>query len=127
MLSIKKITLRPKGGSSSKPNAADFYHRSRIYVGPDKETVMENYMGGRYTRPHTLYRKEILPQLWRILGLGNGSFEDKIQAGWSQKAGCSCGCSPGFIIKQGNVPFDIWVDVTDKNVLEVEISGTIRG
>jgi hypothetical protein len=38
-----------------------------------------------------------------------------------------CPCSPGFIVKEGNVPFDIHVTVTDKYVRanEIEISGTV--
>jgi len=123
MLSIKDITLRPKSGASGKDNAASFYHRPRVYVSPEGESVLENYMTGRHTRPYTAYKQEVLPQLWRKLGLGSASHP--IKAGWSQKAGCSCGCSPGFIVKEGNVPFDIWITVTDKVVRKIEISGNI--
>ena len=122
MLNIKSITLRPKSGSSSKPNASSFYHRPRIYVKPDGETVMENFTEGRHNRPYTLYKKEILPQLFRLLGL-NG-----VQVGWSQKAGCTmCPCSPGFVVKSDNVPYDIWVTVTDKYVApgKITITGTL--
>lgn len=122
MLNIKSITLRPKSGSSSKPNARDFYHRPRIYISPAGETVMENFTEGRHTRPYTLYRQEVLPQLFRKLGLDASS----IKAGWSKKAGCSmCPCSPGFIVKEGEVPWDIHVTVTDKYVRDIEISGTV--
>lgn len=122
MLSIKSITLRPKTGSSGKPNAADHYHRPRIYVSPEGETLRENLLeGGRYNRPYKLYKAEVLPQLFRVLALND------IKVGWSKKAGCTmCPCSPGFIVKEGNVPFDIWVDVTDKYVREIEISGTLK-
>ncbi len=126
MLYIKSITLRPKRGSSSKRNAADYYHRPRIYVGPDGETVMENFTKGRHTRPYTMYRKEVLPQLFRVLGLGYGITGDcGIKVGWSQRAGCSCPCSPGFIVKEGNVPYDIHVTVADKYVDTIEIEGTL--
>jgi hypothetical protein len=122
MLSIKSITLHPKTGSSSKPNAASFYHRPRIYVTPEGETVMENFREGRHTRPYNQYKQEVLPQLFRKLGL------EGVKVGWSKKAGCTmCPCSPGFIVKEGNVPFDIHVTVTDKYVRanEIEISGTV--
>ena len=33
-----------------------------------------------------------------------------VELKFSQKAGCSCGCSPGFIIQDGSIPFDIWMD-----------------
>lgn len=29
---------------------------------------------------------------------------------FSRKAGCGCGCSPGFIIDDSSFPFDIWMD-----------------
>ncbi len=120
MLSIKAITLRPKTGSSSKRNAANHYHRPRIYIRPDGETVMENFLEGRHNRPYKLYKAEVLPQLFRKLGL------DNVKAGWSKKAGCTmCPCSPGFIVNEGDVPFDIHVTVTDKYVSTIEIAGTI--
>lgn len=125
MLSIKSITLRPKTGSSSRPGTELKYHRPRIYVSPDGETVMENFTEGRHTRPYTLYKQEVLPQLFRVLGLD--SQFPTVKVGWSQKAGCTmCPCSPGFIVKDGNVPFDIHVTVTDKYVSTIQINGTVR-
>ena len=121
MLYIKKITLRPKSGSSSKRNATDFYHRPRIYVWPEGESIIDN-LENRHERPYSIYKKEVLPQLFRALGLKG----DDIKVGWSQKAGCSCPCSPGFIVKSNAVPWDIHVTVTDKFVREIEIGGTIR-
>ncbi len=122
MLNIKSITLRPKTGSSSKHNAQDYYHRPRIYVSPEGETIMENFTSGRHTRPYTQYKQEVLPQLFRALGLDASS----IKVGWSKKAGCTmCPCSPGFIVKDGNVPFDIHVTVTDKYVKEIQINGAL--
>lgn len=114
---IKEITLRPKTGSSSKSNASSFYHRPRIYVWPEGETIMEN-LQNRRGRPYNVYKKEVLPALFRVLGLRD------ITVGWSQKAGCTmCPCSPGFIVKDGNVPWDIHVTVTDDRVAELVIKG----
>lgn len=38
-----------------------------------------------------------------------------IRLSFRSKAGCSCGCSPGFIIEEGgeSFPFDVWM--TSKN------------
>lgn len=120
MLSIKSITLRPKTGSSSKDNAKAFYHRARIYIRPDGETVMENFLEGRHTRPYKLYKAEVLPQLFRKLGLA------ATKVNWSQKAGCNmCPCSPGFIVNEGEVPFDIHVTITDKYVGAIELNGSL--
>jgi len=35
---------------------------------------------------------------------------DEVKANFSQKAGCPCGCSPGFILT-GHSGSDIWIDL----------------
>ena len=47
----------------------------------------------RNRRPFQLYREVLLPKVFKKLKL-----PPNIRASWSQKAGCSCGCSPGFIL-----------------------------
>lgn len=64
----------------------------RLYVWPEDETVFENLLAGRRSRPVELYRK-LLPEILERFGL-----PEDTKATWSQKAGCSCGCSPGFIL-----------------------------
>ena len=115
MLNIKSITMRKCSGAG--PNKGN--HRPRIYIRPEGETVMENFCVGRHTRPYTLYKKEVLPQLFRKLGLN----PEKVS--WSQKAGCSCPCSPGFVVQSRDIPYDIHVTVTDKYVAQIEIKGSI--
>jgi len=73
----------------------------RAYFFPSDETVIDNLMNRR-NRPHTQY-KVLLLELLKKKGLK----PEKIT--WSQKAGCSCGCSPGFILK--GLQKDIFVDV----------------
>lgn len=34
----------------------------------------------------------------------------EVEIKFSSKAGCSCGCSPGFIIQDPSIPFNIWMD-----------------
>lgn len=69
----------------------DRYKKTRIYVHPKGESVMENLFN-RHTRPYTLYKKEVLPAVLERMGLPK---ETKVR--WSQHAGCSCPCSPGFV------------------------------
>ena len=114
---IKEVTLRPKTGSSSKPNAGDFYHRPRIYVDIEGESIREN-LQNRRERPYNVYKKELLPALFRLLGIRD------VKVGWSQHAGCSCPCSPGFIVKEGQLPWNIHVTVTDKPVTDLVIKGS---
>jgi hypothetical protein len=65
----------------------------RIYFWPNKENVIEN-MRDRGLRPHQVWRK-MLP-----IVLEKAKKDAKLaeSAKWSQNAGCSCGCSPGFIV-----------------------------
>ena len=75
--------------------------RSRVYCWPKGESILQNFIVGRRTRPETQLRKvmpEILKQAAVVAGvelnpelLENFSF--------SSYAGCStCPCSPGFIL-----------------------------
>lgn len=67
----------------------------RVYFFPSKETVSEQFINRR-ARPYDEYRK-LLPLALMATGVPGDVSRDAI---WSQKAGCSCGCSPGFIIKR---------------------------
>lgn len=119
-LYVKSIALRSKSGSSSKPNAHEYFHRARVYVDLDGESVLEN-MQNRRERPYNVYKTEVLPTLFRLLGIPAAT-----KLSWSQKAGCSCPCSPGFIDNNEVLPFDIHVTVTDKYVLAVKIEGMLK-
>ena len=41
------------------------YSKTRIYVHPQGETLLEN-LSIRRARPHTVYRKEVLPKLFTV-------------------------------------------------------------
>ena len=69
--------------------------RTRVYVFLEGESVLEDLVNRR-SRPHNLYKKEILPALAEKFPL----FPEKLS--WSQKAGCACGCSPGFVAASGS-------------------------
>lgn len=90
----------------------DRYSRNRyprLYVFPENESVLENLLGGRHNRPVALYRKA-LPAIFKELGL-----PEDTKASWSQYAGCSCPCSPGFILNDPRLRDDerdeFWVTV----------------
>lgn len=115
-MNIKKITLRPCTGATTRKSYKR--HRPRIYVWLDSETIIQN-MQDRRDRPYTVYKKEVLPALFRLLGIA------PVEVRWSQKAGCSCPCSPGFIVPNYDIPYDIHVTITDKHVNTIEIAGAI--
>jgi len=95
-MKIQKITVR-EGKEGRK---------SRIYFFV-KETILEN-LENRRCRPHTEYLK-LVPDVLKsvpILRIPND-----IKVKWSQKAGCHCGCSPGFIL-DNYFGKDIYVDIS---------------
>lgn len=96
MLSVKNIKFLP-----TKAKYA------RIYVWPEGENIAHNLLA-RHNRPYNVYKAEVLPQLTKALGI-----EGDLTYKWSQKAGCSCGCSPGFIEQSGKLRYDIHVDVVE--------------
>jgi len=94
MFKIVNVKEHKQDKSSSK---------ARLYIWPQGETIMENLVNRRH-RPYVAYRKEILPDLYKQLG-----WDSSVKARWSQYAGCSCPCSPGFVLS-GVYGVDIHVD-----------------
>lgn len=86
-LTITEVQMQPVRDLYSR-----IQKRTRVYCWPSKETVLENVQN-RHGRPVELYRRELLPALFERINLPSTT-----KATWSQKAGCSCGCSPGFIL-----------------------------
>lgn len=64
----------------------------RVYFFEKNESILA-HLNRRHYRPHQEYRK-LLPQVYKQLDFPLG-----VKAKWSQYAGCSCPCSPGFILK----------------------------
>lgn len=75
---------------------------SRVHVFIDGESVISNLINRR-SRPRQLYRDVVLNQRPDLAG----------HMKWSQTAGCSCGCSPGFIvdhtIRDDGTPVDLYI------------------
>lgn len=77
--------------------------RSRVHVFTQGESILSNILMRR-NRPSGLYRDIVLNQY--------PDLEGRIK--WSQTAGCSCGCSPGFIVDETlrddqHRPVDIYI------------------
>lgn len=79
--------------------------KSVLYFFPVGETLIDN-IAERRRRPIKEYRK-LIPEVCASVGVTN---PQDLKFSWSQKAGCSCGCSPGFIVK-GLYCKEIFVDV----------------
>lgn len=89
----------------------------RVYLSPKGESVGENLFFGRHNRPHEQLRALVEKAMFRA-GLKPS---DATHIKWSQKAGCRCGCSPGFIVQgyafTGQTVFASYIDADHKPVL----------
>ena len=89
--------------------------KTRIYIFQKDETIIEN-LQKRTVRPYTSYKKEVIPEILKSLNL---PAETKVK--WSQKAGCSCNCSPGFIV-EGDYSKDVFVTISNKKPETTEVT-----
>jgi hypothetical protein len=64
---------------------------TRVYVWVRNETLLDQ-LENRRGRPHTEWRPLVREQLRKVYGYTG-------RLSWSQNAGCSCGCSPGFVLE----------------------------
>ena len=90
--------------SRKETDKKDSFKKTRIYFFPQGEKLLDN-LNNRHFRPHKEYRK-LLPEIAKQLGM-----TQPIDVTWSQKAGCGCGCSPGFIMQSGSTGRSIYVTV----------------
>lgn len=89
-----------------------YYHsKPRLYINPKGESVLCNLFYGRHNRPVKLYREIVIPEIIQALAQKYLLDSTNIKFRWSQYAGCSCPCSPGFIVSGCDRPIDIWVEV----------------
>jgi len=88
-------------------NKARTEHKNptRVYVWPKGEALLDNIME-RHNRPYELYRPLVEAEL------RNAGYSGRVR--WSRRAGCSCGCSPAFVL-DGQLdyvdPVDVHIDV----------------
>ena len=87
----------PRDSRSRTPILAkewdEYYRPPRIYIFPKGESILDNLFVGRHNRPYKMYREKILPTVFEEL-----RWDAKTKVRWSQYAGCTCPCSPGFVV-----------------------------
>ena len=76
---------------------------SIVYLSVQGESWLGN-LNNRHDRPHQILRPYVIKALKE-----NGIPFENIR--WSQRAGCSCPCSPGWIIQKGDIGKDYWMEV----------------
>lgn len=84
---------------------------AHLYIFPTQESIVENLLQRR-ERPYKNWYT-LIPQILKKAGLTEKEIKE-VDASWSQKCGCSCGCSPGFRLK-GYTEKDVWADVDMSN------------
>ena len=103
------VTVMPR--SYNYGYKKDYLKSPRMYVRVADESVLDN-LANRKRRPYNIYKALIaMSDLSSVLSLSKLS--------WSQKAGCACGCSPGFVLDHQTMMiapdgawtsyFDVWV------------------
>lgn len=105
------VTIIPRSWGRHT-RSSEYYAEPRMYVDvADEETLLDNLMN-RKRRPYNVYKTLIHGSLLnQVFNLG------KLR--WSQRAGCSCPCSPGFILPKQTLnigghtfsEFDVWVKI----------------
>lgn len=119
-LTIVEITRRDheKGDYDEDNFAPARPHNARVYFWPEGETFLENFFVGRRTRPVGALKK-LLPEVFKQQGLPEHPAE------WSQYAGCTCGCSPGFVVT-GLYGFDLYVTYKIEQAQEGQVDDASR-
>lgn len=93
----------PKYRTSALPRKDTPCGKSRVHVSVKGEGIWDD-MENRTSRPHTLWAPLIKAELEKRWGI-------EVKLRWSQKAGCSCPCSPAFFVTGGPTGLDIWATI----------------
>jgi hypothetical protein len=93
ILELTNTKVIPRIRRNSRTNAS-YYSKPKLYVFLKGETILEDFQGGRWNKPHNQFKKQLLSYALKEAGFD----PHNIKAIWSQNAGCNCGCSPGFIL-----------------------------
>jgi hypothetical protein len=115
-LSIKEVNFHP--ANSFENDQYGPWAKTRVFFWLDSEKGMLDQLALRHDRPFEEYRKH-LPEVFKALGI------EPVKARWSQKAGCSCPCSPGFVldVSLGGV---VWVTLTGRDEVAEKQAAVFR-
>lgn len=80
----------------------DFIKKARVYTRSDQPFSVVEDLTNRFRRPYMIWKDGVINALDRV-----GVPFDKVR--WDQRAGCSCGCSPGFVVEGGPKGVEFWI------------------
>ena len=82
-------------------SSRDYEKAPRMYVSTDEAFDVLEDLTNRTRRPHMAWKKIIKPLIETYLPQ-----LDVSKMAWDQHAGCTCSCSPGFVLKNTGKAFD---------------------
>lgn len=106
-MKVTNVDIRPI--TNPKRNTPELYIFPTA-KGNVAEGIMENLLNRR-DRPYKEWKK-LIPEILKQAKVPADAIEN-VDARWSQKCGCACGCSPGFKLRGLNIKSDLFVDVED--------------
>ncbi len=80
-------------------------YQARMYFFHPDKSIMENLVN-RHFRPVPFYKK-LIPQVFAQLGI------KATKAAWRSRCGCSCPCSPGFVLEGGFEDIYVTLEASD--------------
>lgn len=95
---------------NQKNTGKDAARATRVYLFLERESILDNLDSRGCQKVHKI-RRDILPVL-----VASAPEMQGMKFNWSRTAGCSCGCSPGFIVRD-SVGFDIFIDYRVEEVI----------
>lgn len=114
VLKVISVRLEKRELQLNHRNSYREYRKApRLYFWFRGESVLD-HLSNRHSEPYKLVRKQVLTRVLKELKVS----VNKIR--WSQYAGCSCPCSPGFVLDGGSTKingvsttaFDIYLTLT---------------
>jgi hypothetical protein len=118
-----KATITQERSSSEKRYRANYGNRTVVYVNDPLATMLDKEIFDAHGVRDLNFECKSWNQICRAASKLTAKalaalFESNYKITYSRKAGCTCGCSPGFIVKRHSdykQPFlkftDMWVDV----------------
>ena len=91
--------------------------KARVYVSSDSTFNIIEDLSNRRRRPFRQWRVGAAAAI-----AASGLDIDTTRMGWDQNAGCSCGCSPGFVLDNRRP-----VTVNDEMVYYYDVHVTLKG
>jgi hypothetical protein len=106
-VTMTKCDIRPAESRKGVRNRTT----SLVYIwqdnNPNEKPLKDIFSGFRWNKPHGFYKQVVMPSVLKRMGL-----PDTTEVKWSQSAGCSCGCSPAFVVYSKCPPKEVFVHVT---------------